>query len=610
MALSDVKRLIVTTALATPLAWKANVTDVEALADEVDLKANDADLKPVAKSGLYSDLTGKPTLGTAAAQDATAFATAGQGATADTAVQSVAGKSGKTITLVKADVGLGSVDNTSDANKPVSAAQAAAILVEKNRAQAEEVKKLDKTGGHMTGPLVMDSNQIQAVASPSAPDHATNKGYVDNADYALAQTIEFTQTALQNEAIERSNADAAIVGGAPSDRNTLKKINDFATAGINGLNVALEDTQEALEGEAQDREAGDGSIAFISTVWNGVREPARNLFDPLAITQDTNINGAIGVTFPDVGSFLTGYMAVRQGAPVRVSAQAYNYAWYGRNQNFLSGVSSTNPSDPAIDAGGSIMPPSNAFYLRIAFDDLLFSRKLAVIQAPLPKIAKPFGWLGSRWHGLNIAIPGDSFEADGTPWGSYATMAAEYLQANLIRFPSDAVSGRTMGSLVPFLTASALASADLVHTKLGTNDHQFNTPLGTLNDAKNLTGTSTFYGSIAAIIKAVQDASVANAKYIRMTFATPPKKGIWKPEGYNLIAWDEPNGIGLTLEPYVQAIIEVCDYYAIPCLDLFRTSGFNKFTFGWLTAFDSLHPNAEFGVPELARQTAGFLACQ
>lgn len=43
-------------------------------------------------------------------------------------VTSVAGKSGA-VTLVKADVGLGNVDNTSDANKPVSTAQAAADAV-------------------------------------------------------------------------------------------------------------------------------------------------------------------------------------------------------------------------------------------------------------------------------------------------------------------------------------------------------------------------------------------------------------------------------------------------------------------------------------------------
>mgnify|MGYP003347032683 FL=1 len=40
-------------------------------------------------------------------------------------VQTVAGRTGN-VTLTKSDVGLGSVDNTSDVNKPVSAAQAAA----------------------------------------------------------------------------------------------------------------------------------------------------------------------------------------------------------------------------------------------------------------------------------------------------------------------------------------------------------------------------------------------------------------------------------------------------------------------------------------------------
>lgn len=49
------------------------------------------------------------------------------------AVTSVAGKTGA-VTLAKADVGLGSVDNTSDANKPVSTAQATAIGAKANKA--------------------------------------------------------------------------------------------------------------------------------------------------------------------------------------------------------------------------------------------------------------------------------------------------------------------------------------------------------------------------------------------------------------------------------------------------------------------------------------------
>jgi len=48
--------------------------------------------------------------------------------TPDDVVTSVAGKTGA-VSLVKGDVGLGNVDNTSDANKPVSTAQAAAIAL-------------------------------------------------------------------------------------------------------------------------------------------------------------------------------------------------------------------------------------------------------------------------------------------------------------------------------------------------------------------------------------------------------------------------------------------------------------------------------------------------
>lgn len=44
-------------------------------------------LATVATTGAYADLSGRPTLGTAAATDATAYATAAQGANADTAVQ-------------------------------------------------------------------------------------------------------------------------------------------------------------------------------------------------------------------------------------------------------------------------------------------------------------------------------------------------------------------------------------------------------------------------------------------------------------------------------------------------------------------------------------------
>ncbi len=62
-------------------------------------------------------------------------------ASAAAPVQSVAGRTG-TVTLTRTDVGLGNVDNTSDANKPVSTAQAAADAA----VQAFAIKRSNHTG--------------------------------------------------------------------------------------------------------------------------------------------------------------------------------------------------------------------------------------------------------------------------------------------------------------------------------------------------------------------------------------------------------------------------------------------------------------------------------
>ena len=64
------------------------------------------------------------------------------------AVASVAGKTG-VVALVKADVGLGSVDNTSDANKPISTATATALAGKASTADLDNVFTLanSKVGG-------------------------------------------------------------------------------------------------------------------------------------------------------------------------------------------------------------------------------------------------------------------------------------------------------------------------------------------------------------------------------------------------------------------------------------------------------------------------------
>lgn len=85
-----------------------------------------------------------------------------EGAAAAAPVQSVSGKTGD-VELVKSDVGLGNVDNTSDLDKPVSTAQAQALD-----------GKLSKTGGSMTGPIAMGGNKITGLQQGTADTDAVN----------------------------------------------------------------------------------------------------------------------------------------------------------------------------------------------------------------------------------------------------------------------------------------------------------------------------------------------------------------------------------------------------------------------------------------------------
>ena len=92
-------------------------------------------LATVAETGVYADLTGKPTLGSAAATASTDYATAAQGTKADSALQP-AGNGSQLTSMTKSQVGLANVDNTSDAGKPVSTAQQTALNLKANLTSA------------------------------------------------------------------------------------------------------------------------------------------------------------------------------------------------------------------------------------------------------------------------------------------------------------------------------------------------------------------------------------------------------------------------------------------------------------------------------------------
>lgn len=131
-------------AIAAWWAGSAAKAKLDGIAANATANATDAQLRDRAThtgsqaistvTGLQGALDAKEAAGTAATAVSSHVAagdphpqyTTAAEAAAAAPVQSVAGKTGA-VTLAKADVGLSNVDNTSDANKPVSTAQAAAI---------------------------------------------------------------------------------------------------------------------------------------------------------------------------------------------------------------------------------------------------------------------------------------------------------------------------------------------------------------------------------------------------------------------------------------------------------------------------------------------------
>ncbi|ODT38038.1 MAG: hypothetical protein ABS55_01730 [Lautropia sp. SCN 70-15] len=114
------------------------ITDVFSVATQAAMLALTAERGDVA---VRSDLNKSFAL---AAEPASTLANWIELRTPTDAVLSVAGKTGA-VTLAKADVGLGNVDNTSDASKPVSTAQAAAFALKVDTATLSAVAAPNKT---------------------------------------------------------------------------------------------------------------------------------------------------------------------------------------------------------------------------------------------------------------------------------------------------------------------------------------------------------------------------------------------------------------------------------------------------------------------------------
>ena len=214
-----------------------------------------------------------------------------------------------------------------------------------------------------------------------------------------------------------------------------------------------------------------------------------------------------------------------------------------------------------------------------------------------------------RWYNKKIGCLGDSitFGAGGTSW---VTRLKELTGCKYaINYGVSGTTIETNGTGQSFVEryTNMADDLDLICVWGGVNDHHWTgtagRPFGNINSPT--TETNSFYGALKNLCEGLIN------KYPGKTimFITPMKNRGYIAGGKTCYAWNEPNEIGKTLTDYRNAIIEVCDYYSIPVLDLYSSSGISPMVNSQVNELmpDHLHPNTKGNLEVLAPKIASFM---
>lgn len=203
-----------------------------------------------------------------------------------------------------------------------------------------------------------------------------------------------------------------------------------------------------------------------------------------------------------------------------------------------------------------------------------------------------------------ITIMGDSitYGYDGTD-ASLVAKPYPWIIQDLLGVPvynygisGSTISGGGASTSIPGNAPMNIRYADMVYADYilvlgGVNDYIItSTPLGTKGDTTN----QTFYGALKILIEGL----IKKYPTGKIGFMTPLRKA-------NDTA---ANGAGLTLKQYRDAIIDMCEDYCIPVLDLYTKGGCHPNIEAWKNANlpDGLHPNQAY-YRRLALQIAQFI---
>lgn len=217
--------------------------------------------------------------------------------------------------------------------------------------------------------------------------------------------------------------------------------------------------------------------------------------------------------------------------------------------------------------------------------------------------------LNKQWFDKKIGCLGDSitFGAGGTSWVTRLKELTDCKEA--INYGISGTTIETNGTGQSFVErySSMADDLDLICVWGGVNDHHWTGTVGRSFGDINTpsTETNTFYGALKHLCEGLLNKYPSK----KIMFITPMKNKGYVAGSITCPAWNETNDIGKTLTDYRNAILEVCDFYSIPVLDLYSCSGISPENENQVQQLmpDRLHPNTKGNLEILAPKIASFM---
>ena len=217
--------------------------------------------------------------------------------------------------------------------------------------------------------------------------------------------------------------------------------------------------------------------------------------------------------------------------------------------------------------------------------------------------------LNKRWTNKKIGCLGDSitFGAGGTSWVTRLPELTGCKEA--INYGISGTCVEENGTGVSFVErySNMADDLDLICVWGGVNDHHWTGSSGRIFGDINTPSSqiNTFYGALKNLCEGLLNKYPTK----NIMFITPMKNRGYVAGSITCPAWNEQNGINKTLTDYRNAVIEVCDFYSIPVLDLYSCSGISPENESQVQNLmpDRLHPNTKGNLEILAPKIASFM---